>query len=301
MQESKQKTLRLHFPQWQGGNNSSYFFGAQLLSWLAPPATGPVATVDITPSDGSPLPMERGIVGRSILLKQLDSARQLIDRHQPDRIAVLGGDCLVDLAPFSYLNERYDGNLAVLWIDAHPDVMTPRDFSHAHAMVLGNLLGEGDSDFSSRVKQPLKPENIMYAGLQETLANETETISRLGLRFTGPAGIANDSDAVLKWLSSISAKHLAVHIDLDVLDPRLFRSVLFADPTASVGQFDGVAQGGTTIAQIVRLLKDVSQVIDIVGIGIAEHLPWDAIALKEMLAQLPLLGNPPAISRSSVE
>jgi hypothetical protein len=29
-------------------------------------------------------------------------------------------DCLVDLAPFAYLNERYGGELAVLWIDAIP-------------------------------------------------------------------------------------------------------------------------------------------------------------------------------------
>ena len=56
-------------------------------------------------------------------------------------MVILGGDCLVDLAPFAYLNERYAGDLAVLWVDAHPDVLTPADFANAHAMVLGNLLG----------------------------------------------------------------------------------------------------------------------------------------------------------------
>jgi hypothetical protein len=55
------------------------------------------------------LQLEDGIVGRSALLTQLRAAQD-IARHQPDRIVVLGGDCLVDLAPFAYLNERYDGN-----------------------------------------------------------------------------------------------------------------------------------------------------------------------------------------------
>jgi arginase family enzyme len=27
---------------------------------------------------------------------------------------------------------RNGGNLGVLWVDAHPDVMTPKDFAHAH-------------------------------------------------------------------------------------------------------------------------------------------------------------------------
>lgn len=46
-----------------------------------------------------------------------------------------------------------------------------------------------------------------------------------------------------------------------------------------------------TIEQIVRLLSDVAKVVDVVGLGIAEHLPWDALAMKNMLAQQPLLGQ----------
>ncbi|MBH0140754.1 arginase family protein, partial [Pseudomonas syringae pv. tomato] len=57
-------------------------------------------------------------------------------------------------------------------------------------------------------------------------------------------------------------------------------------------RFEGVAQGKMTIEQVVRLLTDVADVVDIVGLGIAEHMPWDALALKYMLARLPLLGKP---------
>lgn len=292
MSTPQDKTLRLLFPQWQGGNNPPYFFGAQLLAWLAPAADGPLEQVPVIEPDPQPLPLEDGIVGRSALLQQLHSARQLIDRHQPDRLVVLGGDCLVDLAPFAYLNERYDGDLAVLWVDAHPDVMTPADFRHAHAMVLGNLLGEGDRAFAEAVQRPLKPANVMYAGLQQTLPVEAATLQRLGLRSAGPAQLAHSSEPVLQWLRETGARHLAIHLDLDVLDPTLFRSLLFAEPNIAADTYDGVAQGKMTMEQVVRLLADVAAAVDVVGIGIAEHLPWDALAMKNMLARLPLLGNP---------
>ncbi|RMO77663.1 Arginase/agmatinase/formiminoglutamase [Pseudomonas syringae pv. primulae] len=292
MHAHSDKTLRLIFPQWQGGNNAPYHFGAQLLAWLAPDADGPVEQVIVAQPSGQALEVENGIVARKALLEQLQHARQLIDRHQPDRLVVLGGDCLVDLAPFAYLNERYDGDLAVLWVDAHPDVMTPADFEHAHAMVMGNLLGEGDADFVDALKRPIKPANVMYAGLQETQAMETAFIKRLGLRSAGPQALAHSSEPVLQWLKETGARRLAIHLDLDVLDPALFRSLLFAQPGIPADCFEGVAQGKMTIEQVVRLLTDVADVVDIVGLGIAEHMPWDALALKNMLARLPLLGKP---------
>ncbi|RMV71897.1 Arginase/agmatinase/formiminoglutamase [Pseudomonas caricapapayae] len=290
MNAHSDKTLRLIFPQWQGGNNAPYHFGAQLLAWLAPDATGPVEQVDVTEPDDQPLELQNNIIARHALLAQLDLARRLIDRHQPDRLVVLGGDCLVDLAPFAYLNERYDGDLAVLWVDAHPDVLTPKDFPHAHAMVMGNLLGEGDEDFVNAVKRPIKPANVMYAGLQDTLEAETAFIKRLGLRSAGAQALAHTSAPVLQWLKETGARHLAIHLDLDVLDPALFRSLLFAQPGVPAAHFEGVAQGKMTIEQVVRLLADVASVVDVVGLGIAEHLPWDALALKNMLTKLPLLG-----------
>ncbi|MFV9650795.1 arginase family protein [Pseudomonas marginalis] len=292
MPDSHGKTLRLLFPQWQGGNNPSYHFGARLLSWLAPEHIGPMEEVPVSQPDGSEPALEGGIVGRSPLLRQLHEAHALIDKHQPDRLVVLGGDCLVDLAPFAYLNERYEEDLAILWIDAHPDILTPKDFQHAHAMVLGNLLGEGDPDFLEVVKRPIKPANVMYAGLQKTMAVETTMIARLGLSSAGPGELAHSSEPVLQWLTSTGAKHLAIHFDLDVLDPTLFRSLLFANPEVPASTWDGIAQGKMTMAQVVRLLGDVAKVVDVVGIGIAEHLPWDALALKNMLTRLPLIGVP---------
>ncbi|MEG1768409.1 MAG: arginase family protein [Comamonas sp.] len=284
-------TLRLIFPQWQGGNQPAYHLGARLLNWLAPAPTGPVEEVPVAWPSDTPLAVENGIVARSALLAQLRQARALIDKHQPARLVVLGGDCLADLAPFAYLNERHDGELAVLWIDAHPDIMTPAQFEHAHAMVLGNLLGQGDADFVQAVARPLKPRNVLYVGMHHPSAWEAAEIARLGLRNVGPAQLASEgSQPVLDWFAATGARHLAVHFDLDALDPSLFRALLFAKPDAAPGAFDGISQGQLGMVQVVQLLADLAQVADIVGLGITEHLPWEALALQNMLARLPLLG-----------
>ncbi|WP_369793172.1 hypothetical protein [Xenorhabdus sp. NBAII XenSa04] len=91
MANRNNKTLRLIFPQWQGGNNPPYYLGAKLLSWLAPQSAGPVEEVPVIPPSEIPPREENGIVGRSVLTEQLSIARQLIEQHSPDSVVVLGG------------------------------------------------------------------------------------------------------------------------------------------------------------------------------------------------------------------
>lgn len=43
--------------------------------------------------------------------------------NDPDRIVTLEGDCSVSVIPFTYLAEKYSGDVAVVWIDTHPDGM----------------------------------------------------------------------------------------------------------------------------------------------------------------------------------
>ena len=284
------KTLRLNMPQWQGGNDPGYHFGSQLLSFLAPAATGPVETVPVPPPvPGVSLSVENGIVARHDLIRQAKAARQAIERHAPARIVTLGGDCLVSLAPFAYLNGQHAGKLGVLWVDSHPDVMTPAQYAHAHAHVLGSLLGRGDAEFAGLVDQPLRPDLVMYAGLDAWQTVEAEIIDGLGLAHTSSAELAETSAPILNWITAKGITHLAVHFDLDVLDPKLFRPLLFNKPTLGPDDFAGVPRGKMTTTQVVRLLRDVAGVCDVVGLTIAEHMPWDTLAMRDMLASLPLM------------
>lgn len=68
---------------------------------------------------------------------------------------MFGGDCLVEQAPFAYLNERYDGEIGLVWIDAHSDLGRIVGYDYGHTLPLRNLLGEGDEEFAKHVKIPL--------------------------------------------------------------------------------------------------------------------------------------------------
>jgi len=264
---------------WQGGNLDAYPFGAQLLA----PASGPVGTVEAAEPDGSKLPTEDGIVARSILLRQIDSAEQILKKELPDRVVVLGGDCFVNLAPFAYLNGRYEGDLAILWVDAHPRVIAPQQSAHAHAMLLENLREEGDIVFTKRVARPVMPEKVMYEGLYDMSSAERAMIDRLELSIATPSQLMDSSQPVVEWLRSTGATHVAIHFDLDVIDPAQLRSLYFTRPNAAPGAFVGIPQRRMTIPQVVRLLNDVAEQVEVAGLGIAEHLPWDASTIRDML------------------
>lgn len=281
-------TLRLLMPQWQGGNNPNYSFGAELLAWLAPDNDQPLVHVPVQAYDGIPLENENGIYGRKQLLKQLEAAHQLLDAHQPDRVVMFGGDCLVEQAPFAYLNERYKGELGLVWIDAHSDLGRIVGYDYGHTLPLGNLLGEGDEEFTQHVKIPLKPENVFIAGINVQTEFDTEIIQRLGIQTAGTEELASSTAAIKAWIQRSGIKHLAIHLDLDVLDPRTFRSLLFANPDSP---YDFSAAGTMQIPQLLHLIKELSEETDVVGLGITEHMPWDAINLKKLLGEIPILNK----------
>lgn len=282
-------TLRLNMPQWQGGDEPAYRFGADLLRLLAPPHSGPEETVSVPEPDGSASSIDRGIKWREALLSQALAARAAIERHDPNRIVTLGGDCLVDLAPIAYLSRKYGKTFGVLWVDAHPDVMSAAEFSHAHAHVLAMLLGRGDEDFTAEVPVKLASSRVMIAGMQGWNEAEGPILKALGVRHTPAAAIAETSQPILDWIASEGITHLAVHFDLDVLDPAYFSPLLFNRPDAPEGTFAGIEQGQMRLEQVVRLLKDVSAAADMVGLAIAEHLPWDMLRLKNGLAELSIM------------
>ncbi|MGH1592549.1 arginase family protein [Yersinia proxima] len=283
------KTLRLSFPQWQGGNNPPYHLGSLLLSFLSPEAKGPVEEVPVALPGTEPLAEVDGITAKPQIIKQLNDAADLIEKHNPDAIVVLGGDCLVSLAPFAHLLSKYVDKLGVLWIDAHPDVQTAKQYPNAHAHVLGALIGTGDKDLVEHVTNKLSPSKIMIAGIHDPLAYESEYLNRYKIATSGPEEVKNGAKEVKEWIAREKIEYLAIHLDLDVLDASLFRSVLFAKPGRGKHDFGDVAEGKLTIEDVLKLINQANSEAEVVGLTIAEHLPWDMLNLKNMLNELPLL------------
>lgn len=169
--------------------------------------------------------------------------------------------------------------------------MTPEQFPHSHAHVLGALMGHGDPQLAKVDPKPLSAKNVMLAGLHDPLEYEAAFITRHGIETCSPEEVKRGAQAVLSWIEREGIEYLAIHVDLDVLNPVAFRSVLFARPGRGAHDFGDVAEGMLDIGDIVTLINHATNRTTAVGITIAEHLPWDAINLKNMLASLPLLSK----------
>jgi arginase len=151
------------------------------------------------------------------------------------------------------------------------------------------LMGEGDPDFVGEVKVPVDPARVMYAGLDDWNDVEGQIIRRVQLRYAGADALAETSQPVLDWIAAQTITHLAVHFDLDVLDPAHFAPLLFNRPSVTEDIFAGIPQGRMRLDQVVRLLNDAAGATDMVGLAITEHLPWDMLELRNALHKLPLL------------
>ena len=147
------KTIRLLYPDFVSGGLDEYYFGSNLMAYILPQNDKQkLVRVKIEPPTGKPETITEGIYGRKAVMDGINDAKNKIENENPDKIITIGGNCLVSLAPFDYLHGLYD-NAGIIWIDAHPDVSSPKDgYPNAHAMVLRTLLGDGEPSLSNLMK-----------------------------------------------------------------------------------------------------------------------------------------------------
>lgn len=291
-----QKTLRLLMPEWQGGDydlsvgsGELYPLGARLLAFLAPQSGEETIEVPVPAyKPGFKREKENGVYNQEATIAIMKAAAAILAEKRPDRVITFGGECLVSQAPFDYLNGRYNGDLAILWIDAHPDISTPANHDREHAMVLGNLLGGGDPVMAKEVARRFSPDQVLLLG-QSAFDSpaEVEIIKKLGLRVLPPEAIANGNAPVIDWLKAGGFKNLAVHLDLDSLDPAFFYSQLSNDPFAE--EKYPTVKGKLRLDRIASLLAEAGEAVNIAGLTIAEYIPWDAYSLKKFMAGLPIM------------
>ena len=288
MTMTKAKDLRVVFPLWMGGNNPLYFLGSQLNNLLAPEQKNavtvhiPVAPLDIDRK------IEDGIMNRTEIVKSLREGSRIIREYQPERIVNLGGDCLSELPAFSYLSEKYGDKFGILWIDAHPDIMSPKEFENSHAHALAALMGDGDSELIEGVKAPVPNEKVFIAGCPDVTDFEREYILKHKIRTATPNDMRRGFEALRAWIKDENIEFLAVHLDLDVLNWESFRSTYFAAPH-HMGESHGIIMGEMEFEEVIAYMDEAGKLAQIVGFGVCEHLPWDAQNLKDGFAKFPLL------------
>lgn len=290
------RTLRLIWPQWQGAGRDNvaallpefppavarhgYAIGSRVLEAVLPDHDGPTEIVPVKmeePGEGS----TAGIESRSAILDSLTAAQEAIARHDVDRILTLGGECAVSVAPFAALADRHGEDLAVVWIDAHPDTDTPETgYDGFHAMAASVLTGHGDREILDRLPATIDPARFAYAGLHAGEPDALANVPVWGLSVFGPDQLREATAPLLDWLASTGASKVAIHLDVDTVDSD--------EITFGLGE----VPGGLTSAQVHRIIAEIGQAYDVVGLTIAEYIPRQVMAMQQMLHGLPLVGDP---------
>ena len=285
--------LRLLWPQWQGAGTSSveafapefpldvarrgYAVGTALLEAVLGPHDGPTVTAPVSMSDEG-LEERDGVEAKAVILEQLARALEVVRRHDPARIATFGGECSVSVAPFSELARRYGDDLAIVWIDAHPDVGTPgSEYQGYHAMAVATLTGHGDPDVRELLPATVSPERVALVGLHSWDEDDFANIAEWGIRSFGPDELRETAQPLLEWIAATGCSRVAIHFDVDAVDSNEIVLGL------------GIEPNGLTSIEVRRIVADVAGAVDVVGFTLAEFIPRQVMHLRQILNGFPLI------------
>jgi len=269
-------------------SKSEYAIGSEILNLVLPKGKN-TETLEVPVDKNFNKEIERkdGINEQTNILKQLQCAFNILETKNPDKVITLGGDCSVSQPAFDYLHGKYPEKTCIVWLDAHPDISTPKDFEHEHAMILGNLLGDGAPNCSKIVKNKFKYDEVMYGGLihKKLLPYEEKYLKEKNLKYAVPEDLKENSNKITNWIKENGFKQVLVHLDLDVLSPTQFRSLLCNEPNLPTPDY---AIGEMNLKDIVRIIVDISKTAKLVGFSIAEYMPWDIINMRKEFSKIDI-------------
>ena len=151
---------------------------------------------------------------KTIVVEQLAGALVIIRKHSPNRIMTLGGECSVSVAPFSVLADQYREDLAIVWIDSHPDVGTgDSEYPGYHAMAVSAIIGRGDADVQAALPATVRPDRVALVGLHSWTDDDYPHVADWGLTAFSPDELRESSTALLDWLASTGCSRVAIHFD----------------------------------------------------------------------------------------
>lgn len=258
-------------PQWQGSPSSramQLIDGAQAIAGDLPRAS--CTTVEIPLEAGESV--ETGVLRFSTLRR----TRELVDLELDpltEPVILIGGDCGAAVGAVGHAARRHP-EVAVVWLDAHPDLHTP-DSSPSGAfsgMALRAILGDGADGL---VLEPgaVSQQRIVVAGAREYEPAEEQTAEAFGLRVVDASALS-DHDALAAAVVATGADALYIHVDLDVLDPAAMSGV-----TASV-------PFGVSLPDLLGSIAQLRAALPLVGSSITGFAPPSPAAAVDDLGTI---------------
>jgi arginase len=254
-------------PQWQGSSSSRAMRlvdGAAAIRGDLPSASTRTVEVPLEAGDAQGTPVHR----LSSIALVRDRLTETLESVSGAAITI-GGDCGVELGA---IGRVLDDDVAVLWIDAHPDVHTPESSGSGafHGMVLRTLLGDGPEQLVPPV--PLPAARLVFVGVRAPDTGEDAFVEASGIRSVSVDDVSGQS--LIAAVEATGAASVYVHIDLDVLDPGDFSGLGFPEPF------------GIPAGVLVDAIKGLLARYPLAGAGITEFAP---ASVEEAVEDMPTI------------
>jgi arginase len=247
-------------PMWQGSVSAramSYADGAIAIQGDLPSAATIVVDVPVEAGEA----LDTGVRRYSAVRRVRELAEQALTQV-PDWALTIGGDCSASLAAVAHASRRAGGDLAVLWLDAHPDLNTP-DTSPSGGfggMTLRAIAGEGAEGLALDDATRVPPARLVLGGIRAIDDEERRFIDEHDVTVLTVEDLSDPTVAVAA-LEQTGATHVFVHIDLDVLDPSALAGLSYPMPF------------GIDAAALAALLRAVAARFPLAGAAIAGFAP----------------------------
>ncbi|UOQ89733.1 arginase family protein [Agromyces endophyticus] len=265
-------------PLWQGSVSARAMSladgAAAILGDLPSSAT---VTVDVPVEAGESL--GTGVHRYSTIVRVRDAAAEALERV-PDWALTIGGDCGTSVAAVAHAVRVAEGDLAVLWLDAHPDLNTPETSPSGGfgGMTLRAITGEGAPGLALDEATRVAPARLVLGGVRAIDDEERRFIDEHGVSVLTVEDLS-DPTAVIAELEATGASRVFVHVDLDVLDPSALAGLSYPMPF------------GIGAAELVSLLRAVAARFPLAGAAIAGFTPANPeAAVDDLPTILRLVG-----------
>ena len=173
-------------------------------------------------------------------------------------LLVLGGDHSLSIGTVNAI-DKLQGSTGVVWVDAHADINTSETSpsENMHGMSVAFLLGLEKTLLKQKAQwgwfkpSGLQPSDVVYVGLRDVDAGETEILSRMGITAytiddVDKHGIEGIMDMTHRKLAHKDNLHLS--FDIDALDPKVAPhtgTAVSGGLTAEEGVFICESMGGS--------------------------------------------------------
>jgi len=178
-----------------------------------------------------------------------------------------------------------EADLAVLWIDAHPDAHTADTTRSGYfdGSTLARLLGRSHRQLTQALDgfAPVAPANVLLAGVRDIDPGEADLLAEADVATVQPGpGFVDDVESALEALSR-RARTLYLHLDADVLDAA----------TACVSRY--AIGGGPSVDELSAVVSAARERFDIAAVNVVGYDPGydDAAAAPPILAGLVMAAS----------